>query len=242
MVIQLQQINSEGQSLRSGLDVFISIPTYDGEYLAYGDACLTSTLSSASDYASSTVDYATEVMANAPATNAQVWYKYHTESTSYPTITAPSTSTNMLSMLGVFSAAASSHSGIYQKLSGLVTGNEYQVTINFHKDSLGGSLSFSRFYYANENLATAIQTDVTVYTLPTPQITFSFTASSISDTVFFDYSTTEVSASSNISSIKIQEKNDYQIPVITDLPRIGFAKVLRREYNESVPFDKGEIA
>ena len=132
-------------------------------------------------------------------------------------------------MNGVFSAAASSHSGIYQKLSGLVTGNDYQVTINFHKDTRVSSLSFSRFYYANQNYVTAIQTDVTVYTLPTPQITFSFTASSISDIVFFDYSTTEVSAGCNISSIKIQEKNDYQMVVVTELDNGNICKVLRRK-------------
>jgi len=229
MAIQLTQINSEGQALQCGLDVFISIPVYSGGNLSYGDAFLTSTLSGAADYASTTVDYDTEVIATAPPTTSDIWYKYHTESTSYPTITAPSTSTNILSMLGVFPAATSSHSGIYQKLSGLVTGNDYQVTINFHKDTLAGSLSFSRFYYANQNYVTAIQTDVTVYTLPTPQITFSFTASSISDIVFFDYSTTEVSANCNISSIKIQEKNDYQMVVVTELENGNICKVLRRK-------------
>ena len=173
------------------------------------------------------------MIATAPAATANAWYKYHTESTSYPTITAPSTSTNLLSMLGVFSAATSSHSGIYQKLSGLVTGNEYQVTINFHKDVSVGNLSFSRFYYANQNFSTAIQSAVTAYTLPTPKITFSFIASSVSDIVFFDFSTTDVTGTSNISSIKIQEKNDYQLPVITDIQTIGFSKVLRRQYNES---------
>ena len=136
-------------------------------------------------------------------------------------------------MLGVFSAATSSHSGIYQKLSGLVTGNEYQVTIKFHQDVSVGSLSFSRFYYAEQNFSTAVQSAVTVYTLPTPKITFSFIASSISDIVFFDFSTTDVTGTSNISSIIIQEKNDYQLPVIADIQEIGFAKVLRRQNNES---------
>ena len=237
MGTELTQINSEGQALQNGLDVFISAPTYDGEYLAYGDAFLTSTLSSAADYASSAAGYAAEVISNAPASTEQVWYKYHTESTSYPTITAPSTSTNMLSILGIFSAAASSHSGMYQKLSGLVTGNEYQVTINFHKDSLGGSLSFSRFYYANQNYATAIQTAITTYTLPTPQLTFSFIAESICDVVFFDYSTTEASASCNISSIKIQEKNDYQVSVVTIVSG-SISKVLRRKGNDDIQDDE----
>ena len=229
MALKLTQINSEGQALQCGLDVFISIPVYTGENLSYGDAFLTSTLSSAADYASTTVDYDTEVIATAPPTTSDVWYKYHTEGASYPVIAAPTSDVNKIIMNGVFSAAASSHSGIYQKLSGLVTGNDYQVTVNFHKDTRVSSLSFSRFYYANQNYITAIQTDVTVYTLPTPQITFSFTASSISDIVFFDYSTTEVSASCNISSIKIQEKNDYQMVVVTELDNGNICKVLRRK-------------
>ena len=235
MAIQAKQINSQGQALQNGLDVFISTPIYEGEYLAYGDAFLTSTLSSASDYASSAADYATEVISNAPASNANTWYRYHTDGTIYREITAPSTSTNMLTMLGVgeMRGGLLSHSGIYQKLSGLVTGNEYQVTINFHKDVSVGNLSFSRFYYANQNFSTAIQSAVTAYTLPTPKITFSFIASSVSDIVFFDFSTTDVTGTSNISSIKIQEKNDYQLPVITDIQTIGFSKVLRRQYNES---------
>tara|TARA_R110002020_G_scaffold33846_6_gene102783 strand:+ start:1547 stop:2260 length:714 start_codon:yes stop_codon:yes gene_type:complete len=237
MRAQLTQINNEGQALQSGLDVFISIPVYEGQHLAYGDSFIASTLSSAPDYASSAVDYATEVIATAPATTANVWYKYHTESTSYPTITAPSTSINTLSMLGVFSAATSSHSGIYQKLSGLVTGNEYQVTVNFHEDSLAGSLSFSRFFYANQNYSTAIQTSVTVHTLPTPQLTFSFVAESICDVVFFDYSTTEVSAGCDISSIKIQEKNNYQIPVVTVVSG-SISKVLRRKGNDDIEDDE----
>tara|TARA_R110002167_G_scaffold307833_2_gene512416 strand:- start:6057 stop:6752 length:696 start_codon:yes stop_codon:yes gene_type:complete len=231
MAIQLTQINSEGQALQCGLDVFISIPVYDGEYLSYGDSFLLQTINGASDYASSTADYASEVISSAPATNADVWYRYHTEGTSYPAVISPSSSTNMLSMIGVFSTVPS-HSGMYQKLSGLLTGNEYQVTINFHKDTVVGNLSFSRFYYANENFSTAIQTDVTVYTLPTPQITFSFTASSISDIVFFDFSTTEVSSSGNISSIKIQEKNNYQMVVVTELENGNICKVLRRKIEQ----------
>jgi hypothetical protein len=231
MQIQLNQINSEGQALQNGLDVFISIPVYAGELLSYGDSFLTLTITGAPDYASSTLSYDSEVISNAPATNPNVWYRYHTEGTSYPVALAPLSSTNMLSMQGVFSIL-SSHSGMYQKLSGLLIGNEYQVTINFHENNAVGSLSFSRFYYANENSTTAIQTAVTVYTLPTPQITFSFTAKSISDIVFFDFSTTSASSSCSISSIKIQEKNNYQMIVVTELADGNMCKVLRRKFGD----------
>jgi hypothetical protein len=237
--MQIRQINDEGQALQGGLDVFVSIPVYSGEYLTFGNSFLLQTLTGAPDYASSTADYAAEVIDNAPPTTLNTWYRYHTEGTLYPAVIAPSTTTNMLTMLGVYSAA-SSHSGMYQKLSGLVTGLEYQVTINFHDISAIGTITFSRFYYANQNFTTAIQTEVTTYEIPSKQATFTFTAKSTSDIVFFDYSTTEASESCTISSIEIKEKNNYQIPVIVDLQRIGFAKVLRRNYNESDFFDVGE--
>ena len=226
MAIRLTEINSEGQALQSGLDVFISIPVYDGEYLSYGDSFIVATMASATDYASSTVNYASEVISSSPATDPNVWYRYHTEGTSYPAVAAPSSSISILSIPGVISGLQS-HSGMYQKLSGLITGNEYQVTINFHQDTLEGNLSFSRFYYANENPSTAIQTAVTVYELPTPKITFSFTASSISDIVFFDYTTVRFSSICNISSISIKEKNDYQMVVVTELNDGNMCKVLR---------------
>ena len=57
MQIQLNQINSEGQALQNGLDVFISIPVYAGELLSYGDSFLTLTITGAPDYASSTLSY-----------------------------------------------------------------------------------------------------------------------------------------------------------------------------------------
>ena len=124
---------------------------------------------------------------------------------------------------------------MYQKLSGLLVGFEYEVTINFHYSANVGTISFSRFYYANENFTTAIQTAVTTASLPSKQITFTFTAITTNDIVFFDYSTTEEISSCFISSIEIKEKNDYLIPIVADIPRVGLSKVLRRKYNEAIP-------
>ena len=226
MAIQLQQINSEGQALQSGLDVFLSVPVYSGEFLTYNNSFLVQTLSGTPDYnANSESTYAADVISNAPPTISNSWYRYHTTG-----ITAPSTSTNMLSMLGVLE----SHSGMYQKLSGLLTGFEYQVTINFHSvpsDFSNGTISFSRFYYANQNFNTAIQTDVTTYALPSKQVEFTFTANSINDIVFFDFSTTDESARCEISSIEIKEKNNYLIPSVTEYGG-NICKVLRRKFNE----------
>ena len=236
---QTNQINSEGQALANGVDVFISIPVYSGEYLAYGDSFLLQTLSGAPDYASSTADYAAEVISNAPAYTANIWYAYHSEGTAYPITTAPSTVTNMLTMFGVNSLAPlSSHGGIYQQLSGLLVGFEYEVTINFHYTSSTGTITFSRFYYANQNTTTAIQTGVTTALLPSKQVVFTFVASSTNDVVFFDFSTEELSSTSIISSIKIQKKDEYQVDVIAELTESGICKVLRQKIQEYIVDDE----
>jgi len=238
--MQLQQINDEGQALESGLEVFVSIPIYSGEYLAYGSSFLLQTIADTSDYASPAADYAMGVIGNAPATTTGVWYRYHTEGTSYPSVTAPSTSTNMLTMLGVNDDSIPSHSGMYQKLSGLLVGWEYEVTINFHYTTNVGTVSFSTFYYPNQNLTDPFQTEVVTQELPSSQARFTFIAKSTNDIVFFDYSTTEESSSCFISSIEIKEQNDYLISVVADIPRAGLSKVLRRKYNETIPLDEGE--
>ena len=232
---QVNQINSEGQALENGVGVFIPIPVYSGEYLAYGNSFLLQTLSSAADYASRTSDYAAEVIASAPASNVNTWYVYHSEGTTYPITTAPSTSTNILTMFGVNSLAPlSSHGGMYQQLSGLLVDFQYEVTINFHHTSSVGTISFSRFYYANQNFTNAIQTEVTTALLPSTKITFTFTALTTNDVVFFDFSTPELSATSIISSIQIQKKDEYQVDVIAELTESGICKVLRQKVQEYI--------
>jgi hypothetical protein len=237
----LKQINDEGVALQKGLEVWVSIPVYSGEYLAYGNSFLLQTLTGVTDTASSTTDYAAEVISDTPPTNINQWYKYHTEGTIYESVTAPSTSTNMLTMLGVTGSVLPSHSGMYQKLSGLLVGFEYEVTINFHYSANIGTISFSRFYYTAQNTTTAIQTAVTTASLPSKQITFTFTALTSQDIVFFDYSTTESSSSCFISSIEIKEKNNYILPVVTDITEAGLCKVLAtRAAPKRAFYDEGE--
>jgi len=235
--MHLQQINDEGQALESGLDVFASIPVYSGEHLAYGNSFLLQSLTGSSDTATSLDGFAAQAITLAPPSVVNSWYRFHTSGVIYESIVAPSTSTNMLTMNGVGAGEKTleSHSGMYQKLSGLLVGFEYEVTINFHYSANVGTISFSRFYYANENFTTAIQTAVTTASLPSKQITFTFTAITTNDIVFFDYSTTEEISSCFISSIEIKEKNDYLIPIVADIPRVGLSKVLRRKYNEAIP-------
>lgn len=223
-----KQINSKGAALSMGCEIFISIPVYSGEYLAYGNSFLLQTMTGATDTTSSNTDYAAQVISTTPPSNINQWYVYHTGGTVYESVAAPSTTTNMLTMLGVTGSLSPSHCGMYQKLSGLTVGFDYEVSVNFHFTENVGSLSFSRFYYANQNSLNAIQTAVTTESLPSKQIKFNFTALTTQDIVFFDYSTTEASSGCYISSIEIKEKNEYKIPIVTDLSAFGLAKVLHR--------------
>ena len=225
---QIKQINSEGQAIVSGIDVFMSTPIYSGEYLSYGNSFLLLTISGAPDYATSTADYASEVISNAPPTVLNSWYRYHTEGTVYTTITSPSTSTNSLAISAVNTLGVTSHAGIYQQLTGLNVGSDYEVTIDFHESSHTGTISFTRFYYAFQNFTTALQTEVITASIPSSKITFTFNASSTNDIVFFDLSTTISAVNISISCIKIQLKDEIQLPVISDIPAKGFCKVLRK--------------
>ena len=225
---RIKQINSQGQALSMGCEIFMSIPVYSGEYLAYGDSFLLQTLSGATDTDVTIDAYAEEAISTTPPSNINQWYRFHTSGENWGTTTAPSTSTNMLTMngVGVGERTLESHSGMYQKLSGLLVGVEYEVAINFHYSTNVGTISFSRFYYSGQNATIARRTAVTDYSLPSKQIRFTFTALTTQDIVFFDYSTTAVTSSCFISSIEIKEQNNYQLPIITAMPGLGFVKVL----------------
>tara|TARA_R110002167_G_C12699172_1_gene653213 strand:- start:8 stop:733 length:726 start_codon:yes stop_codon:yes gene_type:complete len=225
---KIKQINSQGKALSMGCEIFTSIPVYSGEYLDYGDSFLLQTLSGATDTDVTIDAYAEEAISTTPPSNINQWYRFHTSGENWGTTTAPSTSTNKLTMLGVGlrEETLESHSGMYQKLSGLLVGVEYEVTINFHYSANVGTISFSRFYYSEQNFTNAKRTPVTDYSLPSKKIRFTFTALTTNDIVFFDYSTTAETSSCFISSIEIKEQNNYQLPIIADLSGLGFVKVL----------------
>ena len=79
----MEQINSRGQALEDGLDVFISVPFLSGEYSSYGSSFIPSTLSS-TNISTSTVAYATEAVASAnlPTYTSSGWFRFTSDGTS----------------------------------------------------------------------------------------------------------------------------------------------------------------
>ena len=226
----VNQVNSEGQALQNGLDVFMSIPVYSGDYLAYSDSFLLQTISSSEDFATTFDGFAAQAIAESPPLVGNSWYRFHTSGVIYESVTSPSTSTNMLTMLAATGDLPPSHSGMYQKLSGLVVGMEYEVRIKFHAQNVNGSLGFTTFYYANQNFTNALQTSTKSFSLGSlNNIEFTFIANSTNDIVLFDFSTTDASSACSISSINILKKDSINIDVISDLGTNGFCKILRNK-------------
>lgn len=92
-----KEISSRGIAQQSGLDVFSSITTYNGEYLNWGDAsAYISQLGSDTDYATTAADPHTDALINSPASDIGRWYRYHTSGSPYTLVPAPTSSSGFL--------------------------------------------------------------------------------------------------------------------------------------------------
>jgi len=232
----MEQINSRGQALEEGLDVFISVPLLSNEYLSFNDSFTTSTLS-ATNIITSTSNYATEAVASVglPTYTNSNWYRFSSGSE-----IAASSINNTITLPVSVSRGISSTSGIFQELKQLIKGKEYSITINFHSSVEAGTFGISRIYYSTIQPYALTQSDIVTYELPTSSITIDFQAYSTADILFIDFTSDVNGNSASISSISVKEKNNYLMPVVTDFAGSGIAKVLRRKYNSSIPLDGGQ--
>lgn len=236
----MEQINSRGQALEEGLDVFVSIPFLSDEYLTCNDSFITATLTTTTPISTSTADYVLEAVnaANLPIYANSEWYSYSSDGTTHRVVTNPISLDNMITIFSTRLEADISVSGIFQELKQLVKGREYTITVNLHQyDILGavGSLGISRVY-------NGVQSEVTECAVPAREIILDFTASSTTEVLFLNFSSDVDGDSVNISSISVKAKDYYQLPVVADLTGSGLAKVLRRKYNSFIPRDEGEPA
>lgn len=154
------------------------------------------------------------------------WYRFSSDARA-----AASSIDNTITLPVIASGEVGSISGIFQELKQLIKGNEYTVTINFHNSTSAGTIGVSRLYNSTIRPYSLIQSNVTDYTLPLKSITHDFQAYGTSDILFIEFTSAVDTNSANISSINVQEKNYYKLPVVTDLTGSGIAKVLRRKYN-----------
>jgi len=243
-----KEISSRGIAQRSGLDVFSSMTTYNGEYLNWGNALAYKTqLTSDADYIvdDSTSDPAVDALTEAPQTTAGRWFRYHTNTgTNYYGTTAPTSSGGYFTFNGDYSGGLYSHSGIYQRVS-LVTGVEYQIDISLAIGGVEGILYVETYFPRyNTSLGKTSYKLNTSANIASPIISTSdsilsstFTAQSQNDVIVIYFTDTAASATINVTNISIKEKQEYLVPTyVTD--KYGNAhKTLRRSINTTLSND-----
>jgi len=228
-----KQISSRGIAQQSGLDVFSSITTYNGEYINWGNALDYGTqLDSDTDYATTAADPHTDALINSPASDIGRWYRYHTSGAPYTSVLAPTSVSGFFLFYGQKTGGLLSYSGIYQKLS-LIKGNEYQVEIRTYISSEAGAF-YIKTYRPNGSEFTETSSNFVKYTsdvsnTSTGIITSTFTAETANDIIQFYYTTDETSSSHfAITNISIKEKQEYLVPIYATDKFGNDHKVLRR--------------
>jgi len=235
-----KQISSRGIAQQSGLEVFSSITTYNGEYLNWGDAsAYISQLGSDTDYATTAADPHTDALINSPASDIGRWYRYHTSGAPYTSVSAPTSTGGFFLFFGQKTGGLQSYSGIYQKLS-LIAGNEYQVEIQTAISTDSGSI-YVNTYSPSVDSFTQISSnriDYPVSNTSTNIITSTFTAETANDIIQIYFTTTDTSSVSvAVTSMSIKEKQEYLVPVYATDKWGNDHKVLRRTTNQTVSND-----
>ena len=236
-----KEISSRGIAQQSGLDVFSSVTTYNGEYLNwnYGN---TGALTSTTDYATTAADPHTDALINSPANDIGRWYRYHTSGSPYTSVSAPISSKGGYIFYGQKTGGLQSYSGFYQKLS-LIKGNEYQVEIQTVIDSNDGFF-YIITYRPNGDSFTQTSSNFVKYTgsgitnTTTGIITSTFTAKTANDIIQFYYTTDNASARQfAITNISIKEKQEFLVPIYANDKYGNNHKILRRNTTQTVSND-----
>ena len=226
-----KEISSRGIAQQSGLDVFSSITTYNGEYVNWSNAFNYGTqLGSDTEYATTAADPHTDALINSPASTIGRWYRYRTSGSPYTNTVAPTSSSGAFVFFGQKTGGLPSYSGMYQKLS-LISGNEYQIEIQGVIDANAGTL-YIKTYRPNGDSFTETSSASITYPLSntsTELTTSTFTAETANDIIQL-YFTTESTSSVivPVSSISIKEKQEYLVPVYATDKFGNDHKVLRR--------------
>jgi len=235
-----KEISSRGIAQQSGLDVFSSITTYNGEYLNFGNAFPYSVqLNSDTDYATTAADPHTDALINSPANDIGRWYRYHTSGAPYTSTTAPISVGGFFGFNGQKTGGLPSYSGMYQKLS-LTKGNEYQIEIQTSINTPSGSL-YVVTYSPAEDTFVATSSNIVTFPVSNTSIgitTKTFTAETANDIIVLYFTTEETSSVTvTITSVSIKEKQEYLVPVYATDKFGNDHKVLRRNSGNIVSND-----
>ena len=169
---------------------FNSITTTSNEFVV--DGSLFSTMNTSGSYDSSASNAIVDSLTNAAPSLFNTWYRFRTTSSGTPTIP-----TELSGNLSLSSVPTLTLSGVYQKLSNLVSGTTYEMVIDL--STTGTGLVLTSAYNGTTMIAQP------THAANQSQITFTWTAQSTEDTIVISYynTTTDNIAISNLSLIHI---------------------------------------
>ena len=236
-------ISNRGVELQSGLEVFSSVTVYNGEYVNFGNAFAYGTqMGSQSEHGTTETNFVIDALTDQPPSSAGVWYRFKTTGSPFTSTTSPTSTGGYFIFPAQKSGGNNSYSGIYQKLSGLNIGYEYKISVQSAISSSSGTMSVETYIddtiipagYSGTITRSFKRTSSSTITFPVSSTStgiseFSFTATTNND-ILVIYFTTEDTSSITvaITSVSIQEKQDYIIPSYAN-DEYGVAhKMLRR--------------
>lgn len=228
-----QQIKSSGVANQSGLEVFATTTTFNGEYINWGDAfAYGNQLNNDPDYTTNDVENgAIDALVNAPNTTAYQWMRYHSvAATNLNAAAAPTSGSGYYTFNANGNGGKPSHSGIYQKLT-LIKGVEYQIELRTPINPNTGTITIET-YTPFENTFLLTSTSSITYPIIRSKIglvTSLFTAKSGRDVIVIYFKTDATSSTDvTITNISIKEKQDYLTPVYAEDRWGNSHQVLRR--------------
>ena len=235
--IDSKQITTRGIAQRSGLEVFSSVTTFNGQYMNWGNAVDYGTqLGSDTDYATTAADPHVDALVNSPASTIGRWYRYHTSGAPYTSISAPTSASGAFIFYGQKTGGLPSYSGMYQKLN-LIPYNQYQVSIQGVIEAEAGTL-YVNIYKPDGDSYVLSSTSAITYPLTntsTALSTTTFTAETANDIIVLYLTTTSTSAVTiPIASISIKEKQEYLVPVYATDKYGNDHKILRKNVNNVI--------
>jgi hypothetical protein len=161
--------------------------TYDGTYNSVSTASLAEYLVNGINFTSlnSTPDYATAsntpmqaAISSTPSLVLGNWYRYHTTGGGiWGATVAP---TEALGLVDFQAGATLGHNGMYQRLSGLAVGGQYDVVINISAPAVG-NVTITIFNGTIQTQTASISSNLNT-------ITYTFTSPSTSPTFLIDFS------------------------------------------------------
>jgi hypothetical protein len=242
-----QQITESGIAQRSGLEIFNTATTFNGEFINWGNPfSYVTQLTLDPDYtvSNSSADPHIDALTNAPQTASGQWMRYHTAAGSkYAAATAPISVGGYYIFNGINAGSSVvSYSGMYQRMS-LTEGVDYQVEVTTPINTGTGVLYINVYtpttdVFTNINTYVLYSTNNVSYPITRTSedcIKSTFTAIDSKDIIVIYFTTLETSTQNvSISNISVKEKEEYLVPIYAEDMYGNSHKVLRIAADQTI--------